>query len=164
MATGVVLYKSHPSQQHFHCADAVLSNGSAVELHREDKACAACHNLMDPIGFGLENFDFLGRWRDEDNGQNIDSMGTLPSGDSLQGPAELKRVLMQGKDEFSRQLIRKLLGYALGRSLVDADECTIEQLMRHLESHDYRARSLLKAIVSSTPFRNKSRPLTGESE
>ena len=135
-----------------------LTVRESLELHREDASCAACHNLIDPIGFGLENFDFLGRWREDENGAPIDCTGTMPSGETFVGPNELKQILLKRKDEFSRQLIRKLLGYALGRSLVDADECTIETLMRHLETTDYRGRELLKAIVRSTPFRNKSHP------
>lgn len=128
----------------------------ALESHREDPSCAACHNLMDPIGFGLENFDFLGRWREEDNGKPIDSIGVMPSGAKFAGPAQLKEILLERREEFCRQLIRKLLGYSLGRSLVDADECTIEQLLQHLENNGYRGRSLLKAVVRSTPFRNRS--------
>jgi len=135
-----------------------LTLRETLELHRENEACAACHNLMDPIGFGLENFDFLGRWRDEDNGKPIDATGQLPTGERFSGPAELKKLMLKRKDEFARQLIRKMLGYALGRSLVDADECTIEQLMRQLEAQDYRGRTLLTSVILSTPFRNKNQP------
>ena len=134
-----------------------LTLREALEAHREDKACAACHNVMDPIGFGLENFDYLGRWRDDDNGKKIDAAGVMPSGERFDGPNELKQVLLQRKEEFARQLIRKLLGYALGRSLEDADECTIEQILRNLTENEYRGRYLLKSVVLSTPFRNKSK-------
>ena len=135
-----------------------LTLRATLEMHREDKACAACHNLMDPIGFGLENFDFLGRWREEDNGQPLDTTGRMPSGESFSGPNELKHVLLERRDAFARQLVRKLLGYALGRSLSDADECTIDRLLGELEENEYRGSALLKSIVLSTPFRNKSLP------
>lgn len=133
-----------------------LTLRETLEQHRENQACAACHNLMDPIGFGLENFDFLGRWRADDNGKPLDTSGSMPSGEQFSGPNELKQVLLKRKDEFTRQLVRKLLGYALGRSLVDADECTIEQLMKQLAQNGYRGKALLRSIVLSTPFRNKS--------
>lgn len=133
-----------------------LTLRQTLELHRNNKSCAACHNLMDPIGFGLENFDFLGRWREEDNGKPIDTVGRLPSGEEFDGPNELKQVLMKRRALFVRQLVRKLLGYALGRSLVEDDECTIERLMRNLEENEYRGRVLLRSVVGSVPFRNKS--------
>ena len=135
-----------------------LTLRTTLEMHREDKACAACHNLMDPIGFGLENFDFLGRWREEDNGQPLDTTGQMPSGESFRGPNELKQVLLDRRDAFARQLIRKLLGYALGRSLTDADECTIDRLLSELEENGYQGKALLRSIVLSTPFRSKSLP------
>ncbi len=121
--------------------------------HRENPTCAACHDLMDPIGFGLENFDYLGRWREDDDGQPLDVSGLLPSGESFNGPAELKQVLLKKKREFLRQLVSKTLGYALGRSLLDADQCTIETLIDELENSEFRARALVRAVVLSTPFR-----------
>ena len=76
--------------------------------HRADPSCATCHNLMDPIGFGLENFDWMGRWRDtESNGQPVDASGTLPSGEKFNGPVELRQVLLNRKDDFLRHLTGK---------------------------------------------------------
>ncbi|MEO7653799.1 MAG: DUF1592 domain-containing protein, partial [Bryobacteraceae bacterium] len=123
--------------------------------HREDPSCSACHNLMDPIGFALENFDWLGRWRDnEDNGQPLDTAAVMPSGEKFNGPAELRQVLMNRKDEFLRHLTAKVLGYALGRSLQDPDQCTIQSLVEAVSKDGYRARTLIREVVLSVPFRN----------
>ena len=122
--------------------------------HRADPSCAACHDLIDPIGFGLENYDWLGRWRDADEGgRPVDATGTLPSGESFDGPAGLRRVLLAKQDQLLRQIARKVLGYALGRSLLDRDECAIETILRELEDSNYGTRSLIRQIVLSVPFR-----------
>ncbi|RMF42300.1 MAG: DUF1592 domain-containing protein [Planctomycetota bacterium] len=128
-----------------------------LDQHRQATACAACHNLIDPIGIGLENFDFLGRWRDTIGREPVDATGRLPSGEVFGGPVELKQVLLRRKRAFLRQVTRKLLGYALGRSLTDRDHCTIEQIVNHLEQHEYRGGELIRQIVLSLPFRNKQR-------
>ena len=133
-----------------------------LAIHRDHSACAACHNLMDPVGFALENFDVLGRWRDKDGNQPIDASATLPTGEKIDGPAELRKALLNRKDDFLRQLTRKMLGYALGRSLTDADDCTIGQITEAVAQDDYKARTLIREIVLSTPFRMRSGPLEGE--
>jgi hypothetical protein len=126
-----------------------------VTAHRANPACATCHNLIDPIGFGLENFDWMGRWRDnESNGQPVDASGTLPSGEKFNGPEELRQVLLAKKDDFIRHVARKTLGYALGRGLQDGDECTVQRLVDALAKDGYKARTLIRDIVLSTPFRN----------
>ncbi|MFN0101115.1 MAG: DUF1592 domain-containing protein [Bryobacteraceae bacterium] len=123
--------------------------------HRENVSCAACHNLMDPIGLGLENFDWMGRWRDtETDGTPVDASGSLPSGEKFNGPVELRAVLMNRKEEFARQITTKLLGYALGRGLQDGDQCTVQKLMDSMEKNGYQSRTLIRDIVMSTPFRN----------
>ena len=97
--------------------------------HRADASCATCHNLMDPIGFGLENFDWMGRWRDQrDQRRAGGCAGTMPSGEKFNGPVELRKVLLYRKDEFLRHLTGKVLGYALGRGLQDGDQCTVQTL------------------------------------
>ena len=123
--------------------------------HRDQASCSACHNLIDPIGFALENFDFLGRWRERDNDKALHTKGELPTGEVFDGPEELRQVLLKRKDVFVRQLIRKVLGYALGRALVDKDEGTIERIARKLEAEGHGARTLIEQVVLSTPFRNK---------
>ena len=126
-----------------------------ILAHRVNPACSACHNLMDPIGFALENFDWTGRWRDKEfDGSAIDASGALPSGEKFNGPAELRQVLLDKKDDFLRHLTGKLLGYALGRSLQDGDSCTVQKLADKLQQDDYRARTLIREIVLSIPFRN----------
>jgi len=123
--------------------------------HRENTSCAACHNLMDPIGLGLENFDWMGRWRDkETDGTPVDASGALPSGEKFNGPVELRAVLMNRKEEFSRQITSKLLGYALGRGLHDGDQCTVQKLMDSMAKNGYQTKTLIRDIVMSTPFRN----------
>ncbi|MEW4566184.1 DUF1592 domain-containing protein [Bremerella sp. JC770] len=124
-----------------------------LEKHRDNPSCAACHDLIDPIGFGLDNYDLLGRWRDKtENGKPVDATGILPSGEKFAGPAELKKILLERKQEFARHFSRKVLGYALGRSLEDPDSCTIESLVTSLEENDYHFQTLIEEIVTSTPF------------
>lgn len=139
-----------------------LSARESLAAHRDNPTCLACHNLIDPIGFGLENYDFLGRWRDKIDGRPVDASGKLPSGESFNGPAELKQVMLGKKEEFARNLSRKLLGYALGRGLDDRDECTISQLVQSLEADGFKAPTLIKEIVLSVPFRNREKVKDGE--
>lgn len=126
-----------------------------LELHRKNPDCASCHDRMDPLGFGLENFDPIGRWREDQAGQPIDVTGALPSGETFAGPHELKRVLMARKDAFTRNLSRKMLGYALGRALTRLDECVIDDCMEALKEHEYRPSVLIAEIVVSHPFRHR---------
>lgn len=126
-----------------------------LTAHRSNPACFTCHRLMDPIGFGLENFDYMGRWRDKDpQGRPIDASGVLPSGEAFNGPQELRQALLAKKADFLRHLSGKTLGYALGRSLQDGDSCTIQQITDRVEKDNYRARTLFREIVLSIPFRN----------
>jgi hypothetical protein len=126
-----------------------------IVRHREDPSCSACHNLMDPIGFGLEHFDWMGRWREkEDNGKPIDATGVLPSGEKFNGAAELRQVMLSRKDEFLRHVTAKVLGYALGRRLEDGDQCTVQKLVDNLQKTNYGARTLIREVVLSLPFRN----------
>ena len=132
-----------------------LSVREKLEQHRADAACAACQKLMDPIGFALENFDWMGRWRDkETNGKPLDVTGSLPSGETFHGPVELRRALLAHKDEFLRHLTGKVLGYALGRGLQDGDSCTVQRIVDTVAKDGYRARTLVREAVLSVPFRN----------
>lgn len=130
-----------------------------LEVHRANAECAACHDRMDPLGFGLENFDVLGRWRDTDRGQPIDAQGVLPSGQSFDGPEGLKRVLLAQKEKVLRHLARKLTGFALGRDLNKFDDCVIDQAMTALHAQNYRAFALIEAIATSFPFQHRFYPL-----
>ena len=126
-----------------------------MEQHRSKASCAVCHNKLDPLGFGLENFDAVGAWRDQDSGVPVDSSGTLPSGESFRGPAELKAILKAHSPEFTRCLTEKMLTYALGRGLEEYDRCAVDQIVKGLESGRYRFSALVLGIVKSDPFQKR---------
>ena len=110
---------------------------------------------MDPIGFGLQHFDWMGRMREtEDNGQPVDASGTMPSGERFSGPQELRKVLLDRKDDFVGHVAGKVLGFAIGRGLEDGDQCTVQRLNESLKQHDYSARTLIRGVVLSEQFRN----------
>jgi hypothetical protein len=123
--------------------------------HRANPACAGCHSRIDPLGFALENYDFIGRWREQDAGKPIDNRGELPDGTVVAGPQSLKAALLDRKDLFVRNLTAKMLGYALGRGLTPQDQCTVEQIAAQLRDNDYRAQKLVELIVLSGPFQNQ---------
>lgn len=123
-----------------------------LEAHRENASCASCHNRMDPLGFGLENYDAIGAWRTEDNSQPVDSSGVLPDGQAFSGPGELKKVLLERKTEFTRCLTEKMLTYALGRGVEDFDAPVIEDIVAGVEHGEYRFSALVYEIVRSLPF------------
>jgi hypothetical protein len=128
-----------------------------LEKHRSKAECASCHGRMDPLGFGLENFDPLGRWRTELGGQPVDSTGVLPGGEKFSGPVELKKLLLEKRrPEFLRNLSRKALGYALGREVRRADMLVVRDCVRSLEQGDFRSSRLLEAIVLSYPFSHRN--------
>ena len=108
---------------------------------------------MDPLGFALENFDAVGRWRTMSEGNTpIDASGALPDGTTFDGPAELRQLLASRRDEFVRTVIEKMLVYALGRGLEYYDMPTVRHIQREAAAADYRWSSLIQAIVESTPF------------
>ncbi len=123
-----------------------------LEVHRTNPTCASCHERMDPIGFGLENYDVLGRWRTEDAGKPINARGQLPSGEAFDGPDGLKSLLMKRKDQFVRHLTAKLLGYALGRGLTNEDQCVVDKIVLDVAASGYKSQKLIQAIVLSEPF------------
>ena len=127
-----------------------------LEQHRAEPDCASCHNQIDPIGFGLENYDLLGRWRTEEAGKPIDAKGELPDGTKFDGPQELKQVLLERKDEFVRHLTTKMLGYALGRGLTIEDRCTVDEIVKKVKEGEYRSHVLIAEIVCSVPFRYRA--------
>jgi hypothetical protein len=127
-----------------------------LEVHRRDAACAVCHNRLDPLGFGLENYDAIGRWRTTDAGKPIDSKGELPNGITFNGPRELKKILLDRKDDFVRMLTQQMLGYALGRGLVETDYATVEKIAARLRENEYKTQELILGIVESVPFRYKA--------
>jgi hypothetical protein len=126
-----------------------------LEIHRTKPECAACHQRMDPLGFGLESFDAIGRWRHHSSGQPIDASGELPSGEAFTGPAELKQVLLNRKGEFLHNLARKMFGYAMGRGLSRFDDCVIKDCVKSLEANEYRSSALVEQIVLSYAFQHR---------
>ena len=134
-----------------------------LEQHRENKVCASCHKLMDPIGFGLENFDAIGRWRDGDEGDAIDASGVLTTGDAFDGPLELSEILAGSRRElFVRNLTRTMLTYALGRGLEYYDKCAVKKIVRRVEDNDHRFSELVAGIVDSVPFQMRRGESSGE--
>lgn len=115
-----------PKLEENHEGAAPTTLRERLAQHRANPACASCHDRIDPLGFALENYDVLGRWREEDSGKPIDASGKLPDGTTFNGPAELKAALVHKKKLFVRNLTNKLLGYALGRGLTLQDSCTVD--------------------------------------
>jgi hypothetical protein len=136
-------------------ADQTASLRDRLELHRKNPECASCHNRMDPLGFGLENFDALGRWRDADRDHPIDASGTLPSGEKFNGPGELKQLVLRRAQEFEKHFVKKLLGFALGRELNKFDHCVIDDSLKALQEQEHRAGSVIETIVVSYPFQHR---------
>ncbi|MCM3880879.1 MAG: DUF1592 domain-containing protein, partial [Vicinamibacterales bacterium] len=131
----------------------VLTMREQMQAHRANAICASCHGRMDPIGFALENYDGVGKWRAEDAGQVIDASGKLPDGTEFQGPAGLSQLLLtKYRDDFVRTATEKLLTYALGRGVEYYDYPAIRAIDRQAARDQYRISSLILAIVKSTPF------------
>jgi hypothetical protein len=135
---------------------AELTLRQRTELHRKDPACANCHRILDPIGFGLENFDAIGRWRDTDeSGGPIDASGELPGAKTFRSPVELKKILSARADDVSRNLAGRLLAYALCRQLEGYDEIVVDQLAAAVAKDGYRMQSLVIAVATSYPFTHR---------
>jgi hypothetical protein len=114
---------------------------------------------MDALGFGLENFDAIGAWRDKDGRFDIDPSGALPGGRQFNGPADLMTILVDEKtNEFCRCLTEKMLSYALGRGLDSYDRCTTKEIVKTLQENEYRFLTLVTQIVTSEPFMMREAP------
>jgi hypothetical protein len=135
-----------------------LTTREKVERHRNNPVCASCHSRIDPLGFALENFDVIGRWRARDEGGDIDPSGKLPGGASFSGPGGLKKYLLDPPDPFVRGTVEKLMTYALGRELDARDQPAVREIMRSTEANRYRFWDLIAGIVKSTPFRMRQTP------
>lgn len=143
------LEASHDSTQGVQTLRALL------EKHRADPACSGCHQAMDPIGLGLENFDALGRWRDAYGDEPIDPSGVLKSGEEFAGPAELRKALLNKKKLFAKNFSKKMLSFALGRSLGFKDTPTINHLQNTLLQTNFNSTRFIVELVKSYPFRYK---------
>ena len=127
-----------------------------LEQHRADPACANCHAMLDPIGFGLENFDATGAWRDLDDGQPVESAGRLTSGQQFSNAAELTTILLRDKsDQFVRTLAGKLLTFALGRGVEYYDKPALNEIVEKARKDDFAFHSLVIAIAESVPFQKR---------
>ena len=133
-----------------------------MEQHRANPTCASCHEKMDPIGFGMENYDGIGKWRTLDGTHPIDPTGVMPSGESFKTPAQLKAMLLDRKTEFSRNLAEKLLTYALGRGLEYYDKCAVDEIVASLQKNDYKFSAMVLAIAKSDPFTKRRGKMADE--
>jgi hypothetical protein len=130
-----------------------LSVRQRMEEHRKSPVCSSCHARMDPLGFALENFDAIGRWRSADEGHvPIDASGSLPEGTHFEGPAELRTTLLARRAEFVRTVTEKMLTYALGRGIEYYDRPAVRSILAEAAPSDYRWSALVLGIVKSTPF------------
>ena len=127
-----------------------------MEEHRKSPACASCHSRMDPLGFGLENFNAIGAWRTQDGNFPVDASGVLPDGRSFQTPSQLRALLVQDRGAFVSCLVEKLLTYSLGRGLERYDKRAQAEIIARLSSQDYKFSELVLDIVNSLPFQMRS--------
>jgi hypothetical protein len=123
-----------------------------LEEHRSNAVCAACHKQMDPLGFALENFDAIGKYRTMDGDSPIDSSGVLVDGSKFTNPAEFRRALLAHKDEFLRNFTEKLMTYGLGRVVGNSDMPAVRAVVRNAAGTDYRWSSVILGVVTSEPF------------
>jgi hypothetical protein len=129
-----------------------VSMRQRLEQHRKNPSCSPCHNLMDPIGFGLETYDAVGAWRTHDGKFPIETAGTLPDGKSFSGSKELKEILKTRSDDFVRNVTEKMLTYSLGRGLERYDRPAVEAIGKQVVANEYRFSALVLAVVKSRPF------------
>ncbi len=134
---------------------ATASVRERLEAHHKNPTCAACHSIIDPMGFALENFDLIGAWRDTDGGQPIDSHATLTDGTVIDGPASLRAALLDRSDAFVTNLTEKLLTYALGRRLEYYDMPAVRAIVKKARAHDDRFSEFVLGVVGSDEFRTK---------
>lgn len=127
-----------------------------TEMHQSDPACANCHRILDPIGFGFENFDAIGRWRTVDmDGNPVDSQGSLPSGEAFATPAELKEQLIKRKGDVARNVTAQFMAFSLGRPLESYDERVLDELMNRLAPDDYPMGTMIGEVVTSYLFTHR---------
>jgi hypothetical protein len=123
--------------------------------HRDNPTCAGCHKIMDPVGFSMENYDAVGRYRTAEDGQRIDASGSLPDGSKFEGVAGLQQALLGKPDLFASAFAEKLLTYALGRGVEYYDAPAVRKITADSRTKDYRFSSFILGIVSSTPFQQR---------
>jgi hypothetical protein len=124
-----------------------------LDLHRNRPACASCHDIIDPVGLGLQGFDGIGRWREREAGEPIDDRGRLPDGRAFDGPEGLRAALVERREDFIRQLCVELLAFAIGREVERFDRATIDGMVTRIEANAGSARTWIEAAIESLPFR-----------
>jgi hypothetical protein len=135
-----------------------LSIRARLEQHRANAACAGCHQQMDPVGFALEGFDAVGRWRGTEAGEPIDVSGSLPWGREFSGVDGLEQALLERPELFVRTLVEKLLTFGLGRGVESSDAPAIRRIVREARGDHYRFSRLMVGIVTSVPFQMRKAP------
>jgi hypothetical protein len=147
-----------PLKENGEAGTAPTSVRQRLEEHRSNPVCASCHVRMDPLGFALENFDAIGKWRTSDANAPIDASGTFPDGTRFTGPAEFRRVLLAHREQFVATLTEKLMTYALGRGVEYYDMPAVRKILREAAPRDDRWSSLILGIVTSAPFQMRTVP------
>jgi hypothetical protein len=142
-----------------HGVGTAASVRQRLEAHRANPACAACHSRMDPLGFALENYDAIGRYRSTEGQLPIDSKGQLPDGTTFNGAAELKAMLLARSPQFVRGFTGKMLTYALGRGLESYDKPAVEKIASQVEANGDRFSAVIDGIVNSFPFQMRQREI-----
>jgi uncharacterized protein DUF1588/uncharacterized protein DUF1585 len=142
--------------------DPPASMRERMALHRENPVCASCHTRMDPLGFALENFNAIGKWRTRDGDATIDPSGTFPDGTKFANPAEFRRVLLSHQDQFVRTFAEKMLTFALGRGLDYYDMPAVRTVLRDSAKQEYRWSSVIMNVVKSAPFQMRTATETPE--
>ncbi len=132
-----------------------------LEKHRASPNCAGCHNKMDPIGFALENFDAIGRWRNDYNKRApIDATAVMEDGTEINGPVDLKLAISEEKEKFAENLARKMMSYAFGRGIGFIDSPTIKEIKNSLLKNDFHSEKMMLTLVNSYPFRHRRSDMT----
>jgi hypothetical protein len=126
-----------------------------MEKHRTNAICASCHSKMDPLGFGLENYNAIGKWRTMDGKFPVDASGTLPNGKTFATPAEMRALLKSKLPEFARCVTEKMLTYSLGRGLEPYDRRTVDEITRNWSENNYPFQQLIFEVVHSLPFQSR---------
>jgi hypothetical protein len=140
----------------------ILTMRQRMEEHRQNAACSVCHTRMDPLGFALENFNGIGKWRTKEGSTPIDASSVLPDGTHFNGPAELRTIVLSRPEQFVSTVTTKLLTYALGRGVEFYDAPAVRKIILEAAPADYRWSSLILGVIRSIPFQMATVPSKGQ--